>query len=110
MNTMNTALVEHPYCAFHIPTLDDDEAALVTAICNRVGRMIGLSDREGLQRDFAILQAHYPIDIEALLKASDDVLVQELLRIVDNTDRATGTLHRGYRSRFRKDAPCCDLA
>ena len=58
-----------------------------------------------MQQDFAIVQEHYPIDLEALLKSPDDVLVQELLRIVDHTDRNSGTLHGGYSSRFRLDLP-----
>lgn len=91
---------------FHTPPsamLSDDEAALVAAICNRVARMIGLSDRQGLQEDFAIVQTHYPLDLDSLLESADDVLVQELLRVIDHTDRASSTLHSGYSSRFRRE-------
>jgi hypothetical protein len=48
-------------------------------------------------------QTHYPLDLEALLESADDVLVQELLRVIDHTDRATSTLHSGYSSRFRRE-------
>lgn len=100
---MTMALAEQPLRVYETATLGDDEAALVAAICNRVGRMIGLSDRKGLQHDFAIVQTHYGLNLEALLESPDDVLVQELLRVIDHTDRHTGTLHCGYSSRFRQE-------
>jgi hypothetical protein len=81
--------------------LSDDEMDLVAAICNRVGRMIGLLDRDGLHRDFEILQGTYPLDLEALVMAPDRVFVDELLRIIESTDRAAGTLRDDFESRFR---------
>lgn len=100
---MTVALTEQALSTPPIAMLGDDEAALVAAICNRVARMIGLSDRHGLQEDFAIVQTHYPLDLDALLASADDVLVQELLRVIDHTDRASATLHSGYSSRFRRE-------
>ena len=75
----------------------------VSAICNRVSRMLGLTDRDGLQEDLAIVQSHCPLDLEALLASRDKVFIEELLRIVDSTDRATGTLKPGFDSRFAAD-------
>ena len=97
---MTMALAQAPTKLLDRAHLSDDEAALVAAICNRIARMIGLSDREGLQQDFAIVQSAMPLNLEALLESPDDVLVQELLRLIENTDRASGTLSSGYRSRF----------
>ncbi len=99
---MTMALAEQPFTVSSRTVLTDDEAALVAGICNRISRMIGLSDREGLQQDFAIVQSANPIDLEALLESPDDVLVQELLRLIEHTDRASGTLSSGYRTRFSK--------
>ena len=101
---MTMALAEQPFTVSSRTVLTDDEAALVAGICNRISRMIGLSDREGLQQDFAIVQSANPIDLEALLESPDDVLVQELLRLIEHTDRASGTLCSGYRTRFSKDS------
>lgn len=100
---MTMALAEQPLSTLRDRVLSDDEAALVAAICNRITRMIGLSDRDGLQQDFAIVQSVCPIDLEALLESADDVLVQELLRLIEHTDRASGTLCSGYRTRFKKE-------
>ena len=101
---MAIALAERPLSASSRTVLTDDEASLVAGICNRISRMIGLSDREGLQRDFAIVQSSCPLDLEALLESPDDVLVQELLRLIEHTDRASGTLCSGYRTRFTRSA------
>ncbi|CAN0605686.1 unnamed protein product [Ectocarpus sp. 12 AP-2014] len=83
--------------------MSDGEMTTVSAICNRVSRMLGLLDREGLQRDISIVQATCPLDLEALLSSRDKVFVDELLTIVDSTDRTTGSLKGGYRSRFALD-------
>ncbi len=80
--------------------LSDSELATVSAICNRISRMLGLTDRDGLRDDIAIVQAHCPLNLEALLIARDHVFVEELLNIVDATDRTTGSLKGGFQSRF----------
>ena len=83
--------------------LNDRELSTVSAICNRVSRMLGLMDREGLQQDIAIVQSHCPLNLDALLSAKDQVFVDELLSIVDAADRGTGSLKNGFRSRFMLD-------
>lgn len=83
--------------------LSADEQATVSAICNRVARMLGLLDRDGLQRDIAIVQANCPLDLASLLASADSIFVDELSNIIDATDRATGAMHGGFRSRFQLD-------
>ncbi len=83
--------------------LGNRDLTTVSAICNRVSRMLGLTDRDGLQEDLAIVQSHCPLDLEALLASRDKVFIEELLSIVDSTDRATGTLKPGFESRFASD-------
>lgn len=85
--------------------LSKREQATVSAICSRVVRVLGLQDRDGLQRDLAIVQANCPIDLEALAAASEPVFMDELLSIVDATDRTTGSLKGTFNSRFMLDAP-----
>lgn len=72
--------------------IDADEIATVAAICNRVSRMLGLVDREGLKRDIAIVHAIKPFNLEALAGAPDAVFVKELCKIVEAADRDTETL------------------
>jgi hypothetical protein len=81
--------------------LSGGELASVIAICNRVSRILGLLDREGLQRDIAIVQANCPVNLEGLAAAPDSVFVEELMGIIDATDRSTGSLKGSFRSRFR---------
>ncbi len=83
--------------------LSDSELATVSAICNRISRMLGLTDREGLQQDLAIVQSSCPLDLEALLVSRDKVFIEELLCIVDHADRTTGTLRPGFESRFASE-------
>lgn len=83
--------------------LNDRELTVVSAICNRVSRMLGLMDRDGLQQDIAIVQSNCPLDLDALLTARDNEFVDELLCIVDAADRATGSLKSDFRSRFMVD-------
>lgn len=80
--------------------LSSGELATVIAICDRVSRILGLLDREGLQRDIAIVQANCPLNLEALAASSDAVFVEELMGIIDATDRTTGSLKGGFHSRF----------
>lgn len=80
--------------------LSKQEQATVSAICNRIMRVLGLQDRDGVQRDLAIVQANCPIDLNALVAASELVLMDELLAIVDATDRTTGSLKGNFNSRF----------
>ena len=80
--------------------LSERECSTVSAICNRVVRILGLLDRDGLHEDIAIVQNCCPIDLEALAQANEKVFVEELLHIVDATDRATGSLKANFQSRF----------
>lgn len=84
--------------------LNDAEVTTVAAICNRVSRMLGLMDRDGLQRDIAIVQSCCPLDLDALLAAGDKLFVDELLTIVEFADRTTSSLRGGFRSRFMLDS------
>lgn len=77
----------------------------MSAICSRVYRVLGLQDRDGLQRDLAIVQANSPIDLAALAAASERVFIDELLAIVDSTDRNKGSIKGSFQSRFMLDAP-----
>jgi hypothetical protein len=85
-------------------TFSGNELSTISAICSRVMRIIGLMDREGLQRDIAIVQANCPLDLESLAAAPDKLFVQELLNIVDSTDRHAGSLSGTYRSCFMLQA------
>ena len=84
-----------------------DEMATVSAICNRVARMLGMLDREGLQRDLTIVQAHCPLDLEALAGSPDRVFVEELTAIIESADRASGSLRSGYSSRYLCHPEAC---
>ncbi|MEM1404837.1 MAG: hypothetical protein AAGG55_15985 [Pseudomonadota bacterium] len=84
-------------------TLSAGEQATVSAICNRLSRMLGIMDREGLQKDIAIVQAHCPLNLEALAAAPERIFVEELLTILDATDRVTGALVSDFESRFKVD-------
>lgn len=97
---MYTAANEPAYKFIAGEMLNASEQATVSAICNRVARMLGLLDRDGLQRDIAIVQAGCPLDLDALAAAPDSVFVEELSAIIDATDRRTGLLKRSFRSRF----------
>jgi len=66
--------------------------------------MLGLTDREGIQQDFAIVQAHCPLDLDALAAAPDKTFVEELMTILDATDRTTGSLRGSFRSRYTIDS------
>jgi hypothetical protein len=83
--------------------VDSDTMA---AICNRVSRMLGLSDRAGLHRDLSIARDQVFLDLDALLAAPDAIFVEELLHIVECADRRTGSMIGTFNSRFiRQDAP-----
>ena len=93
----------------HGEALSKHEQATVSAICSRVVRVLGLQDCEGLRQDIVIVQANCPIDLNALAAASDKVFMDELLTIVDSTDRSTNSLKPGFESRFMLDAPSLTL-
>ncbi|WOJ97468.1 hypothetical protein R0137_02585 [Congregibacter brevis] len=102
---MKYTVIDAPFTACRDQPFSKQEQATVSAICNRVVRVLGLQDRDGLQRDLAIVQANCPIDLDALAAASEKVFMEELLSIVDSTDRATGSLRGNFSSRFMLDAP-----
>lgn len=97
---MHTVVNEPAYRFLAGEIFNAGEQATVSAICNRVARMLGLLDRDGLQRDIAIVQAGCPLDLDALAGAADNVFVEELSAIIDATDRRTGLLKRSFQSRF----------
>jgi len=84
-------------------TLAHSECVTVSAICNRVARRVHLLDREGLQQDFAIVQSVCPLDLERLLAAPDDIFIDELMTILESTDRTTRALKGSFHSRFTLD-------
>lgn len=83
-----------------LQALSRHELSIVSAICSRVMRIIGLLDREGLQRDIAIVQTHCPLDLDGLAAAPDQLFVKELLNILDSTERSAGSLRSNFRSCF----------
>ncbi len=83
---------EHPLSAGEVTT--------VAAICNRLARMLGTLDRDGIFSDFEIVQAHCPLDLAALAAAPDRVFVEEISAIIDATDRNTRCLSSTFSSRF----------
>ncbi|WOJ92432.1 hypothetical protein R0135_11625 [Congregibacter variabilis] len=93
----------------HKEALSKHEQATVSAICSRVVRVLGLQDCEGLRQDIVIVQSNCPIDLDALAAAPDKVFMDELLTIVDSTDRTTGSLKASFYSRFMLDAPTLTL-
>lgn len=93
-----------------IATFDGRDMAVVSAICNRVSRMLGLNDRQGLCEDLDIVQQNCPLNLEALAASSDRVFVDELMSILDATDRATRSLAPDFHSRFKvEDFPATML-
>lgn len=79
------------------------EVITVAAICNRLARMLGTLDRDGLYTDFEIVQSHCPLDLAALAAAPDRVFVEEITRIIESTDRSTRSLKGGFKPRYRSD-------
>ena len=82
-------------------SFSERDRALVSAICNRVSRMLGLNDRRGLCEDIEIVQDRCPLNLEALASASDRVFIDELMTILDSTDRETRDLDAAFYSRFK---------
>lgn len=104
-STVTGLPVSLPSRSGHREALSKSEYATVSAISSRVLRVLGLQDRDGLRQDLAIVQANAPIDLDALAGASDKIFLDELLTIVDSTDRATGSLKADFKSRFLLDKP-----
>jgi hypothetical protein len=82
------------------PLLTDAEVTTVAAICNRLSRLRGSVDREGLFLDFGIIQAHCPLDLDALAAAEDSVFISEIMNLTEGTDRLTRSLRGTFSSRF----------
>lgn len=80
--------------------LSEQEVATVAAICNRLARMLGTLDREGLHTDFEIVQSHCPVDLAALAASPDRVFVEEMTQIIESTDRSTRSLVGSFSSRY----------
>ncbi|MEL7043439.1 MAG: hypothetical protein AAGL66_00255 [Pseudomonadota bacterium] len=76
------------------------EVTTVAAICNRLARMLGTVDREGIFADFEIVQSNCPLDLAALAAAPDRVFVEEMSKIIEATDRRTRSLRGGFNTRF----------
>ena len=83
--------------------LNAREVTTVQAICDRLASMLGPVDRAGLLDDFAIVQSHCPLDLDALLAAPDRVFIDELMSIIDATDRDCRSLRGAFQSRFGCD-------
>jgi hypothetical protein len=81
-------------------TLTDSEVTLVAAICNRLARMLGNLDREGLYADLEIVQNHCPINLAALAAAPDRAFIDEITRIIESTDRSARSLRDDFTSRY----------
>lgn len=100
---MNMAVKEADRRPLRHGTLSCADLATASAICNRISRILGLSDREGLLRDIEIVQAKAPINLEGLAAAHDKLFVEELMKIIDHADREIGELEPGYFSVFMQD-------
>ncbi|GAB5412645.1 MAG: hypothetical protein Cons2KO_02480 [Congregibacter sp.] len=66
---MNMAVKDADRRPLRRKTLSCEDLATASAICNRISRMLGLSDREGLLRDIEIVQALKPINLDGLAAA-----------------------------------------
>ncbi|MFT4767663.1 MAG: hypothetical protein ACI8RN_000792 [Glaciecola sp.] len=108
-DTVRDMAVRAPQRNIHNVALSKQEHATVSAIVSRVVRVLGIQDRDGLRQDIAIVQANCPIDLEALASSPDTVFLDELLTIVDSTDRTRGSLKDSFHSRFMLDAPSLTL-
>jgi hypothetical protein len=96
---VNTALQSHGHRHQGQP-LTDAEVATISAICNRLSRLRGNLDRDGLFRDFEIIQSHCPLDLDALAASEDTVFIGEIMSITESTDRTTRSLRGSFSSRF----------
>ena len=83
--------------------LTDAEVTVVAAICNRLARMLGTLDRDGLYTDLEIVQTHCPINLAALAAAPDRAFIDEITRIIESTDRTARSLRDDFTSRYRED-------
>ena len=99
VDIMNSALQLHGHRHDEYP-LDAAEVTVVASICNRLARMLGGIDREGIYADFEIVQSHCPLDLPALLAASDRVFIEDLTMIIEAADRTTHSLRGTFHSRF----------
>ncbi|MEM1189121.1 MAG: hypothetical protein AAF933_00715 [Pseudomonadota bacterium] len=81
------------------------EITTVAAICNRLARMLGTVDRDGIFADFEIVQSNCPLDLAALAAAPDRVFVEEMSSIIEATDRRTRSLRGGFSTRFVSSSP-----
>lgn len=83
--------------------LTDAEVTVVAAICNRLARMLGTLDRDGLYTDLEIVQTHRPVNLAALAAAPDRAFIDEITRIIEATDRATRSLRDDFSPRYPDD-------
>lgn len=83
--------------------LTDAEVTVVAAICNRLARVLGTLDRDGLYTDFEIVQTHCPLNLAALAAAPDRAFIEEISRIIESTDRGTRSLRDDFTSRYLND-------
>ena len=92
---------------YNTRALTDAEVTLVAAICNRLARVLGTLDRDGLSTDLEIVQSHCPLNLAALAAAPDRAFIEEISRIIESTDRTTRSLRADFTSRYLKD---CETA
>ncbi len=85
-------------------SLSIDDMVTVSGICNRMVRILGILDRDGLKQDLAIVHAHKPMDLDALAEADDQLFIEELLRITDATERDTQTIRENFAPHFTRSA------
>jgi len=82
------------------PALSDTDITVVAAICNRLARMLGTLDRDGLYTDLEIVQTFRPVDLAALAAAPDRVFIEEITHVIEATDRSRHTLRDDFMSRY----------
>ena len=80
--------------------LTESDITTVAAICNRLARILGTLDRDGLYTDFEIVQAQCPVDLAALAASPDRLFIEEMTRVIESTNRSTRKLKDGFSSRY----------
>jgi hypothetical protein len=83
-----------------IRSLTDKEVTVIAAICNRLARMLGTLDRDGLYADLEIVQTCCPVNLAALAAAPDRAFIEEITRIIESTDRDARSLRDDFTSRY----------
>ncbi|MEM1141766.1 MAG: hypothetical protein AAF671_09405 [Pseudomonadota bacterium] len=102
-NLLELAYRESQRRAAMVAAFSKEEMTVVSAICNRVSRMLGLNDRQGLCQDLEIVQQVSPLNLEALAGATDRVFLEELTHMLDSINRSERSIAPDFDSRFKRE-------